>query len=75
MTHRPPDERVSMYRLGFKTALEMCENLARRDQRVELAKSCGYVPGWQKGRWMVADDIAARIKVIEADADGEAADK
>lgn len=62
----PDDQDVAMYRLGFENALQMAHDAARRDHRNEMAKGCGYVPGWQRGRWMIADELAAHLKEIEA---------
>lgn len=50
--------RSSDYDRGFRDAIKMAQDIARRDLRVDLAKNCGYVPSWQKGRWMVADELA-----------------
>jgi hypothetical protein len=63
MTRPLPDAQdAAAFRMGFDAALGAVERMARRDCRVALAKSCGYVPGWQKGRWMVADAVAELIR-------------
>lgn len=74
MTHTerqiPDKQDVAMFRIGFRSAVEMAERMARRDLRVDLAKKCGYVPAWQRGRWTVADQLADILKEICA-ADGD----
>lgn len=51
--------RSSDYDRGFRAAIRIAWNIARRDLRSNLAKNYGYVPAWQKGRWMVADELSA----------------
>lgn len=51
--------RSSDYDRGFRAAIRIAWNIARRDLRGNLAKNYGHVPAWQKGRWMVADELAA----------------
>lgn len=46
----PDQQDVAMFRLGFRSALEMCERMARS------------VPGWQRGRRKLADEFAAILK-------------
>jgi hypothetical protein len=58
MRKLPDAQDAEAFGFGFDTALEMVEQMARADHRNDLAKKCGYVPGWQKGRWMIADSIA-----------------
>jgi hypothetical protein len=57
---------MTAYQEGFLEGLRMAERLARRDYRVDLAREWGVVPGWQQGRWGVADQLQQGIEQIEA---------
>lgn len=52
---------------GILEGLREAEKIARLDLRVDLAKDCGYEPGWQKGRWMVADELSDLIGKLVRD--------
>ncbi len=69
MTEQP--ETLSDFQQGMLEGLHAAERIARTDMRIDLAKDCGYEPGWQKGRWMVADDIAALIAKLPVNGEAE----
>lgn len=52
---------------GILEGLREAEKIARLDLRVDIAKDCGYEPSWQKGRWMVADELSDLIGKLVRD--------
>lgn len=56
---------VATYKLGKLDGLKFAEKMARQDCRNALAKKYNFVPGWQKGRWQAADELANLIAELE----------